>query len=405
MSGGSALGTIFARLGIDSSQFQSGLSTAGTSLATFGNRVKEKIDPAAYTVEKASRAVGTLATVAQGGLPALEAYAATLGPVGIAAGALVLVYKTLNPLVAEYFKATLDAKTVNEEIASAMVGNATATATTVDQVGQLAQKMGLVLPQYADLAAKTKAGIALTKQEAETLAIMTDYVNQEAVARTKSAQATAKAREEAARLEQEIKSRALPTSVQIALATAAAAKEHLALGEAARKTYGILTQGEARKAVEDLANAMQAAVASGASVQQVAEKMGPAFGAAFTEAQKLGVDMTGKFTSLKTAIEGGDTAMLTKLLPSLGRLAEEAKTGTEASKKYLDEMGERLKGSLSGGFGRGIEEGTNAGKQALDQFYRETGDRIWPIKIDVPGLQRQVEDAVSGALQKTAGRV
>jgi len=70
-------------------------------------------------------------------------------------------------------------------------------------------------------------------------------------------------------------------------------------------------------------------------------------------------------------------------------------------------MGDDLAGSLSGGFGRGIQECTNAGRQALDEFMRETEGRRWQIRleIDPADLQRQIQDAVSGITPRTGGSV
>ena len=174
-----------------------------------------------------------------------------------------------------------------------------------------------------------------------------------------------------------------------------------------RRTYGIITEQEAAAQLEDLAKKMQAARDSGADVAQIAEKMGPAFASAFGEAKKLGVDVTGQFEQLAGAIERGDTYMLGRLLPTIGRIPEETSRAAETSKQYLDKMGDDLAGSLSGGFGRGIQEGTNAGRQALDEFMRETEGRRWQIRleIDPADLQRQIQDAVSGLTPRTGGGV
>lgn len=403
MAGGVSLGAIFARLGLDSEQFQGGLAKAESRLGTFATKAEAAGQKSGAGLDKvqqgAMRGLQGINALAAGGVPPLEAMAQLFGDLGLAGMALYTTYKLLNSAVNEHAKLAQAAGPPAKELADAMMADEQSFRAAADQLQRGIEAMKLAGPAW-------KFSTEYTRENAEQIVFLTEELRKEQAARAETRRALQE-KTDAQRKAIEANRSALTLEQQMANALIRGREEAKAYGDEVRRTYGIITKQEAASALEDLAKKMQAARESGADVAQIVEKMGPAFASAFGEAKKLGVDVTGQFEQLAGAIERGDTYMLGKLLPTIGRIPEETGKATEASKRYLDKMGEDLAGSLSGGFGRGIKDGTNAGKQALDDFMRETEGRRWPIRfeVDAADLQRQVQDAVNGAMARTGGRV
>ena len=403
MAGGVSLGAIFARLGIDTEQFQGGLSKAENRLSGFATQAEAAGQKASAGFDKVQRGammgLQGINALAAGGIPSIQAMVGVFGELGLAGMALATTYRLGNEAVTKHVGHLIAAGPPAKELADAMMADEEAFRRAADQLERGAKALGLAGPEW-------KFATEWTRENAEQIVFLTGELRKEQAARAESRRVLIE-KNEAQRRAIEANRTALSLEMQMANALVRGRAEAQAYGDEVRRTYGIITKQEAAAQLEDLAKKMQAARDSGADVAQIAEKMGPAFASAFEDAKKLGVDVTGQFEQLAGAIERGDTSMLTRLLPTIGRIPEETSRATETSKQYLDKMGDDLAGSLSGGFGRGIQEGTNAGRQALDEFMRETEGRRWQIRleIDPADLQRQIQDAVSGLTPRTGGGV
>ena len=196
---------------------------------------------------------------------------------------------------------------------------------------------------------------------------------------------------------------ALPVQEQMRQSILAMTQHETDLGAAVMKTYGILTETQAAAAVGDMEEKIRQVALAGGDAGQVLEKMGPDITKAVDAATKMGANVPFVMQDMAEAIKTGNASWLGDLMSGLKKTPEAAKEGADESAGYLDAMGNRLKGSISGGFGEGIKEGTNAGKQRFDEFVATVTQTPIRLSFDIPDLHQAVLDAVRGVLPNTGG--
>ncbi len=196
---------------------------------------------------------------------------------------------------------------------------------------------------------------------------------------------------------------ALPVQEQLRQSIISMTQHETDLGDAVMKTYGILTETQAAAAVGDMEEKIRQVALAGGDAGQVLEKMGPDIMKSVDAATKMGANVPFVMTDMAEAIKTGNAMWLGDLMTGLKKTPEAAKEGADESAGYLDAMGNRLKGSISGGFGKGIEEGTNAGKQRFDDFVANVTQTPIRLSFDIPDLHQAVLDAVRGVLPNTGG--
>ena len=196
---------------------------------------------------------------------------------------------------------------------------------------------------------------------------------------------------------------ALPVQEQLRQSIIAMTQHETDLGAAVMKTYGILTETQAAAAVGDMEEKIRQVALAGGDAGQVLEKMGPDILKSVDAANKLGANVPFVMSDMAEAIKTGNASWLGDLMSGLKKTPEAAKEGADESAGYLDAMGNRLKGSISGGFGEGIKEGTNAGKQRFDEFVAAVTQTPIRLTFDMPDLHQAVLDAIKGVLPNTSG--
>jgi hypothetical protein len=202
----------------------------------------------------------------------------------------------------------------------------------------------------------------------------------------------------------------VPVGTQIALAMGRGGQAMKDLGDATLKTYGILSERAAFTNLEDVEKKLRAvSIASGdmeatsLMAGQVLEKMGPDILKAVEAAQSMRVKIPPMMEDVALAIEEKNRLWLGDLMTGLKKTPDAAREGAAGSAKYLDEMGKSLEGSISGGFGRGIEEGTDFGKQQYAAFKRAIEADPIRVNFDMSELDRAITDALSGRRRGTPG--
>ena len=168
--------------------------------------------------------------------------------------------------------------------------------------------------------------------------------------------------------------------------------------------YGVMTKPQITDALAKLAGDVQKMAEQGIPWAQVMDKVAPRF--------KELADFAGTYTNFnmpKQAQDLGDAfrddtgGALDALLKKWATLPSAIKSGAEDSAKLLDELGERLKGSISGGFGKGIEEGTNFARQQMEAWIAEVEGRPIKLRIDASAIQAAFDAVLSGRIPHTTG--
>ena len=438
MAGGVSVGAIFARLGMDTSEFQAGLGRAardlqtieppakragvavGTSLGTQGFAV------AAFTAQQLTASLGKMTGELQ----------SALGPSGELLGATMQMSTGIATTVAQGTKLTMTLKDFTklspDAVASmAMMGaGALELGTALGTIAvEVFPKLGHAVVssgkepflEFADALASNEALYQQTVEQAQRMAA--------ALKLSGSAYevSTERSRENAVHLAVTIDrltsyGRAQTTAARdAAVHTAAmdaqgkaAAQMMIGLSGAnkeLRDTYGVLSKRDMEEQMAKLVKDFTNFSKEGVSAQQLLEKFNPKV-AELQDVAKgyTDVNLPKGFKDLAAALsgEGGGVDAVRALEDHLKtQLPTAVDSGTEDSKQALAQMSQDLQGSISGGFGRGAAEGTNFARQQLDAFITESEGKRIPIKfeLDKADIQRQWQDAVEGLIPNTGGRV
>lgn len=195
----------------------------------------------------------------------------------------------------------------------------------------------------------------------------------------------------------------LPALYKVQMALAASQEAMRQFGAETEASYGIVTKQGAADALEVMQGKLRAVALAGADSGQVLEKMGPDIMKSVEEATKMGVAVPPLMKNMAEAVKSGNDLWLGNLMDGLKKTPDAAKQAADESGKVLDEMGNRLQSSISGGFGKGIQAGTDFGKQQFDAWVLQVGNTKIPLNFDMPDLHQAVLDAVRGIIPNTAG--
>ena len=168
------------------------------------------------------------------------------------------------------------------------------------------------------------------------------------------------------------------------------------------QSYAVMTKPQLTDALAKLAGDVRTMAEQGIPWAQVMDKVAPRF--------KELAEFAGTYTNFnmpKQAQDLGDAfrddtgGALDALLKKWATLPAAIKSGAEDSAKFLDQMGERLKGSISGGFGKGIEEGTNFARQQVEAWIAEVEGRPIKLRVDASAIQAAFDAVLSGRIPRT----
>ena len=170
------------------------------------------------------------------------------------------------------------------------------------------------------------------------------------------------------------------------------------------QSYGVMTKPQLTDALAKLAGDVRKMAEQGIPWAQVMDKVAPRFKElAEFAGTYVGFNMPKEAQDLGDAFRDDTGGALDALLKRWATMAPAIKTGVEDSRKYLEQMGKDLEGSISGGFGRGAEEGVNFAKQQMDAWRAEIAANPIKLKFDASDLQRIIEAVNSGRIPITTG--
>lgn len=249
MAGGVSLGAIFARLGIDTEQFQGGLGKAEARLSGFATKAEAAGKQAAAGLDNVQRGammgLQGINALAAGGIPSIQAMVGVFGELGLAGMALATTYQMLNKSVDQHVKSALAAGPPAKELADAMMADEEAFRRAADQLERGTKALGLAGPEW-------KFATEFTRENAEQIVFLTGELRKEQAARAESRRVLIE-KNEAQRRAIEANRTALSLEMQMANALVRGRAEAQAYGDEVRRTYGIITKQEAAAQLEDLA--------------------------------------------------------------------------------------------------------------------------------------------------------
>jgi hypothetical protein len=195
----------------------------------------------------------------------------------------------------------------------------------------------------------------------------------------------------------------LPTNVQYIIGMAAGAQKLKEFADEARRTAGVLNAEDLGAKVAALEKQIIAIAQSGGSASQTVAKLGTQFEEAVKLATELGVQLTPQFERAAEAIAGGPGLAMDDLFASFRGLPKEVDASRAASAASLAKMGKDLEGTISGGFGKGAEEGVNFAEQQVAAWMARLEATPIKLKFDASDLQRIIDAVNSGRMPTTTG--
>ncbi len=412
-------GSIYARIGADTSDFQAKLAQSNTILGQWaggneqhGMRVERSLIRVSRGSAEVMRSFGIM-----GGQSAM-AVQMILDKVGLLEMALPVGLAMMAPQIGAFINkitglgaafATIGPPT--QAMAEDLAANADGFEAAQTTLKHLLAQLGIAQPLWLQSGQRTKENAEQTillmgtlhnevEERKKANTTTSAYVAQQIVANAKLAEAAKLHKESVDWLVKEKQSqiefnnawgKMIPVGTQIAIALGKGQQAMKELGQETIKAYGILSETSARASVDDMQKKLRAVAIEGGDAGQVMAKMGPDILQVVEDAKAMGVALPPVMEDVALAISEKNKLWLGDLMTGLGKTPAAASAASAASAKYLDDMGNKLEGSISGGFGRGIEKGTNFGKQQIDAFRAEVEQTpiVFKIEGDWSGFRDQ----------------
>lgn len=160
------------------------------------------------------------------------------------------------------------------------------------------------------------------------------------------------------------------------------------------EAFGLMSKPALLEGMNSLGRQVKAWVADGLSWEAILAAVNPKLDDMATAAGKFKDEkLTNNVSDLREAITGEWVGGIDTVLARINKVPTSLSAATNESKLALIQMGVDLKGSISGGFGMGVQEGINAGKQALDKWIADMKSKpmIFEAKFDVESLAAQLK--------------
>ena len=309
------------------------------------------------------------------------------------------------------------------ELAAELVKNGARFDETADAAAHMRDSLGLSGPQW-------EISTARTLENAEALLKMIDALRKEKEAQdarnpvvVRAAIVQKLAAEETARLKgiedertvalrrsietQErfnlVHGQFVPAALQVQIALAAGIQKHREYEEAARRALNVWNAADVRVSAEEITKQVVAIAQSGGSAAQTVAALGGRIAEVVKVAKELGVSLDPQFERTAEAITQGPGLAMDDLFASFKGLPEAVEDSRSASAAALARMGHDLEGTISGGFGRGAEEGVNFASQQVEEWRRQLEATPIKLRFNTDSLKKFVLDVIDGRLTIDVG--
>jgi len=428
----SLLASLRVLLGVDSVEFKKGITEARGHVEIFENSFGQRSTLVerhgmrlANTAQGVALSMQRMKTDALGAIQDMAA-AAGWGSLAIAVGGVAATYGILKTATDSVLKSVLAAGPPMLELVETLAGDPERFAAAADQLQMLIDRYQLAGPQWAFARDVTKENaqqiLALTQavqdeirwrnQQAGVydamairMKIAAGAMAEEKRLRNESIEAMGRAKEAQERFNL-AQASGIPVSVQMQIAMANGAKEAKAFADATRASLGVWNAADVAAKAADLQKQFAALASSGGATSQIVGSLAEKFASVVAVAAELGVELDPKFVAIAEAIKKGPGWEMDSLVTQFRNMPKEAGEGAEQSNTALLKIGDGLKSVVSGGLGRGVEEGISTGEQALNAWQAAIAARggiIIPIKLDLSQAQRDLDNLNSGRIPQTGG--
>jgi hypothetical protein len=423
---GSSIGSIYARIGADTSDFQAKLAQAGTHLNTFvagaartGKAASSGLAVAGQAAGEVGRSLRSMAVTVDMvagtniaayafmgssalrmgkevalGASSLSTVAAMTGTVGAAAAASAVGVSALALAVgavagaAVYFatKGTGLQQMLTDEsgtlfvYAESLAKNEQAFRSAAMQVDHMKTSLKLSGPEW-------QYSTTRTKESALQLAILLEKITQHA----RVVVSTKPVRDGYTQSFLDLGDRIRANQQALATYT-----------EQTNKFYGVVTKSDVRDQLKKTMIDLQVMQKEGINAQQIIENAGPKILAVIEQAKKMGIDVPPVLLSMAEAIQSKNDLWVGDLMTGLGKIPEAMRESSAANATELARVEAQFKSGIKGGFVEGTKEGIDSMQEQLAAAAANLKLTI-PIDFAHPDLETLIQSMIDGNRAKTTG--
>ena len=172
--------------------------------------------------------------------------------------------------------------------------------------------------------------------------------------------------------------------------------------EQVNKFYGVVTKSDVREQLKKTMVDLQVMQKEGIDAQQIIAAAGPKILEVIEQAKKMGVDVPPVLDNMAEAIKSKNDLWVGDLLRGLGTLPAAMREASAANAAELARVEAQFKSGIKGGFVDGTKEGLDSMQEQLGAAAANLKLRI-PVEFDMPDLQKLINDIVNGRIPPTTG--
>jgi len=187
--------------------------------------------------------------------------------------------------------------------------------------------------------------------------------------------------------------------------------------EAANQSYGeyiaslkqefdLLSKGDISKQLGEMAKKYDQLSSAGINQKQISAAMGDELLRLLKLGKDYGITLPDSIKKFADSIAKNGNPAIALLADSMTGLPKYAVLGAGGMVKAFDSTGKEIHDSLSGGFGKGIEDGVKYGTQVVQDFKRNLESEVFKVKItpDLTDFKRKIQDSLDGRTPNDTGR-
>lgn len=444
--GSISAGTITARLGADTSDFQAKLKESGGLINDFAGRQTQFGEVSERGFLRATRGLDMFTASLQGGSGSMaRSLEVMLHFGGAMQGALVVGAATAGWEIGKLISnvtglsaETSKAAPLQQQLADTIANNADRYEQARQQAIHLADSLGLEKPLILDVtqasadgakkilewtdatikAAKEstawKAGSVELTNEITKLTAKLDEANREGTKAGIQQLVQVDTLNKQIKAEQDHNT-ALVKTAELVAKYNASGYEQLSLhdkmklsldqmtakeetfGESVIKTYGIITQEGAVKSLSDMEDKIHAVALAGGDASSVMDKMGPDIVKAVDAARKMGVDVPTNVEDMYDAIKAQDAGWFEYTYGHFKQMPEIASRAAEDTKAKLGGIGDGVGDGIAKGIKKGADDGGASIVAAVNQAKATVEATPLRLNVDQAYILKQIQDAIAAA--------
>jgi hypothetical protein len=170
--------------------------------------------------------------------------------------------------------------------------------------------------------------------------------------------------------------------------------------EQVNRFYGVVTKTDIRDQLKKTMVDLQVMQKEGIDAQQIIEAAGPKILEVIEQAKKMGVDVPPVLDNMAEAIKSKNNLWVGDLLRGMGTLPAAMREASAANAAELARVEAQFKSGIKGGFVDGTKEGLDSMQEQLAAAAANLKVRI-PVEFASPDLETLIQSMIDGDRQKT----